>query len=268
MSCPTKPWEQASRNLQSNSTIIQGASNASYYPFGSYTLSTNYSNGLGIRKVELEEVNPHLRGGRVENYLGKTTPVHPTEIRTSISPSSAVEFNTTSALANYATEAAIELQVTLRTLGHESNLDRPAIGSPSDTLDHMATETPAIASPGLNSSAPVLTPMGTVPRPSAQPAPHVPRRNYMPPQTAGYGSYPVGMGSYGGYGGSGGFGGYGGSGGYGGYGGSGGYGGYGGSGGYGSYGGFGGFPGGYGMNRFGQMPSNDPENRYPALADY
>nr|CAD7405286.1 unnamed protein product [Timema cristinae] len=41
--------------------------------------------------VELEEVNPHLRGGRVE--------------KTSISPSSAVELNTTSALANYATEA-------------------------------------------------------------------------------------------------------------------------------------------------------------------
>nr|CAD7608280.1 unnamed protein product [Timema genevievae] len=31
--------------------------------------------------------------------------VHPTEIRTSISPSSAVELNTTGALANYATEA-------------------------------------------------------------------------------------------------------------------------------------------------------------------
>nr|CAD7428739.1 unnamed protein product [Timema monikensis] len=41
---------------------------------------------------------------RVENHLGKNTPVHPTEIRTSISPSSAVELNTTSALANYATE--------------------------------------------------------------------------------------------------------------------------------------------------------------------
>nr|CAD7567932.1 unnamed protein product [Timema californicum] len=59
----------------------------------------------GIGKVELEEVNPHLRGGRVENHLGKTTPVHPTEIRTSISLSSAVELNTTSTLANYATEA-------------------------------------------------------------------------------------------------------------------------------------------------------------------
>nr|CAD7606781.1 unnamed protein product [Timema genevievae] len=35
----------------------------------------------------------------------KQTKVHPTEIRTSISPASAVELNMTSALANYATEA-------------------------------------------------------------------------------------------------------------------------------------------------------------------
>nr|CAD7397415.1 unnamed protein product [Timema cristinae] len=32
---------------------------------------------LEIGKVELEEVNPHLRGGRVENHLGKTTPSSP-----------------------------------------------------------------------------------------------------------------------------------------------------------------------------------------------
>nr|CAD7261042.1 unnamed protein product [Timema shepardi] len=37
----------------------------------------------------------------------KPPPVHPTEIRTSISPSSAVELNTTSALANNATEAGL-----------------------------------------------------------------------------------------------------------------------------------------------------------------
>nr|CAD7416906.1 unnamed protein product [Timema poppensis] len=48
-------------------------STASYYPFGSYALSTNYANGLGIGKVELEEVNPLLRGRRVEKHLGKTT---------------------------------------------------------------------------------------------------------------------------------------------------------------------------------------------------
>nr|CAD7575492.1 unnamed protein product [Timema californicum] len=34
-----------------------------------------------IGKVELEEVNPNLRGGRVENHLGTPPPVHPTEIR-------------------------------------------------------------------------------------------------------------------------------------------------------------------------------------------
>nr|CAD7573990.1 unnamed protein product [Timema californicum] len=47
----------------------------------------------------------------------KPPPVHPTEIRkTSISPSSAVELNTTSALANYATEAdfLVELSELLR----------------------------------------------------------------------------------------------------------------------------------------------------------
>nr|CAD7402842.1 unnamed protein product [Timema poppensis] len=50
---------------------------ASYYPFGFYALSTNYTNGFGIGKVELEEVNPHLCGGRVENHLGKTPPSSP-----------------------------------------------------------------------------------------------------------------------------------------------------------------------------------------------
>nr|CAD7197721.1 unnamed protein product [Timema douglasi] len=47
---------------------------ASYYPSGLYALSTNYANGLGIWKVVLEEVNPHLRGGRMEKHLGKATP--------------------------------------------------------------------------------------------------------------------------------------------------------------------------------------------------
>nr|CAD7257559.1 unnamed protein product [Timema shepardi] len=44
-------------------------STASYYPFGLYALSTNYANGLEIGKVELEEVNPHLCGGTVENHF-------------------------------------------------------------------------------------------------------------------------------------------------------------------------------------------------------
>nr|CAD7402821.1 unnamed protein product [Timema cristinae] len=50
---------------------------ASYYPFELYALSSNYANGLGIGKVELEEVNSHLCGGRVENHLGQTTPSSP-----------------------------------------------------------------------------------------------------------------------------------------------------------------------------------------------
>nr|CAD7261028.1 unnamed protein product [Timema shepardi] len=33
--------------------------------------------GIGNGKVEIEEVNPRLRGGRVENRLGKTTPSSP-----------------------------------------------------------------------------------------------------------------------------------------------------------------------------------------------
>nr|CAD7568393.1 unnamed protein product [Timema californicum] len=70
----------------------------SYYPFGLYALSTNYANGLEIGKDEIEEVSPHLRGG---SY-------YKTEITTSISSSSAVELNTTSALAYYATEAGNE----------------------------------------------------------------------------------------------------------------------------------------------------------------
>nr|CAD7568588.1 unnamed protein product [Timema californicum] len=49
-------------------------------------------------------------GGReFQESAEQPPPVHPTEIRTSISPSSADELNTTSALANYATEAGIPM---------------------------------------------------------------------------------------------------------------------------------------------------------------
>nr|CAD7595083.1 unnamed protein product [Timema genevievae] len=59
-----------------------------------------------------EEVNPHLRGGRVENHLGKTTPSSPDRDSNLDLPSSAVELNTTSALANYATEAVPSVHMT------------------------------------------------------------------------------------------------------------------------------------------------------------
>nr|CAD7575261.1 unnamed protein product [Timema californicum] len=93
---------------------------------------TSYDVVARIGKVELEDVNPHLRGERVENHLGKTNlsspgrdsnldfpvfssraqhdkrekppSVHPTKIQTSISPSQQSSFNTTIVLANYATE--------------------------------------------------------------------------------------------------------------------------------------------------------------------
>ncbi|CAG2062786.1 unnamed protein product, partial [Timema podura] len=63
------------------------------------------------------EVNPNLRGGRVENHFGKKNPVHLTEIRTSISPSSAIDLNTTSALANYATDGGSDT-ITLVAIGN------------------------------------------------------------------------------------------------------------------------------------------------------
>nr|CAD7203081.1 unnamed protein product [Timema douglasi] len=106
-----------------------------FLPAGNYVVSRNISivlenllknyessqlptHGKGIGKVELEEVNPHL---------GTTNPVHPTEIRTSITPASAVELNTTSALANYATEAGqptlVSTNMLIRSMGPISELD-------------------------------------------------------------------------------------------------------------------------------------------------
>nr|CAD7453070.1 unnamed protein product [Timema tahoe] len=58
--------------------------------------------------------------------------VYPTEIRTSISPSSAVELNTTSALANYATEAAENVR--------EINLSITIDQLPTTALSHLTTE--------------------------------------------------------------------------------------------------------------------------------
>nr|CAD7571921.1 unnamed protein product [Timema californicum] len=89
----------------------------------------------------------------------KPPPVHPTEIRTSISPSSAVELNPTSALANYATESG-DMLVTIvlyyRRVGNHlgnTNISRPdrnsnpdlpvisrSVQHKSDALDRSATE--------------------------------------------------------------------------------------------------------------------------------
>nr|CAD7427681.1 unnamed protein product [Timema monikensis] len=52
--------------------------------------------------------------GEWKTIQEKLPPVHPTEIRTFISPSSAIKPNTTSALANYATEVGVTIKVLLR----------------------------------------------------------------------------------------------------------------------------------------------------------
>nr|CAD7430601.1 unnamed protein product [Timema monikensis] len=81
-------------------------------------------------------------GPRTYGLTDTESVVHPTEIRTSISPSSAVELNTTSALANYATEKfdkkcaqhlrkgrvgkPVQEKLTLSTPGQDLNLQPPS----------------------------------------------------------------------------------------------------------------------------------------------
>nr|CAD7256025.1 unnamed protein product [Timema shepardi] len=60
-----------------------------------------------------EQRDLHSRQGEWKTIYKKPPPVHPIEIRTSISPSSAVDLNTTSALANYATEAKVKISGTV-----------------------------------------------------------------------------------------------------------------------------------------------------------
>nr|CAD7257181.1 unnamed protein product [Timema shepardi] len=78
----------------------------------------------GIGKVELEEVKPAFawrESGKL--FKAPPLPVNPTEIRTSISPSSAVDLNKTRALANYATKAERERVILLMDgyAGHIAN---------------------------------------------------------------------------------------------------------------------------------------------------
>nr|CAD7441566.1 unnamed protein product [Timema bartmani] len=58
-----------------------------------------------LGRLNLEEVNPHLRGGRVENHLGKTTPSSPDlDTKLDLSVLGSLALHETSALANYATK--------------------------------------------------------------------------------------------------------------------------------------------------------------------
>nr|CAD7587860.1 unnamed protein product [Timema genevievae] len=72
--------------------------------------------GLGVQALQTYLVLADSRSPQLSTKMvpvplhEKPPPVHPTEIRTSISPSSAVELNTTNALANYAIEAVLILE--------------------------------------------------------------------------------------------------------------------------------------------------------------
>nr|CAD7404421.1 unnamed protein product [Timema cristinae] len=71
--------------------VIAPASRSAYLaPYSAPTVETHP-----------EVTHPNIKWKTIKE---KPPPVHPTEIRTSSSPSSAVELNTTSALANYTTE--------------------------------------------------------------------------------------------------------------------------------------------------------------------
>nr|CAD7571048.1 unnamed protein product [Timema californicum] len=61
-------------SLLKSNHYINNATVDFWYPSFKVWLSKRIT---GIGKVELEEVNPHLCGGRVENHLGKTTPSSP-----------------------------------------------------------------------------------------------------------------------------------------------------------------------------------------------
>nr|CAD7441705.1 unnamed protein product [Timema bartmani] len=76
--------------------------------------------------------------------LEKPPPVHPTEIRTSISPSSAVWLNTTGALANYATEAGSwsvtrNDPVSFRRLTLVHGISKSQYGVPSEKVHGAST---------------------------------------------------------------------------------------------------------------------------------
>nr|CAD7262805.1 unnamed protein product [Timema shepardi] len=139
--------QQEDCRQQREVSLEDGLFTASYYPFGLYALGTSYSNGLGIGKVELEEVNPHLRGGRVENHLGKTTPSSPdrdSNLDLPVLSSRAPYDKHVSQLRHrgglYIIEAE-EWKTTLDAPDLDSNLDLPVIGNlvyyESSTLDQV-----------------------------------------------------------------------------------------------------------------------------------
>nr|CAD7427300.1 unnamed protein product [Timema monikensis] len=105
---------------------------------------TNYANGVEIAKVELEEVSPYLRGGRVENHLGKATPSSPDRDSNLDLPVLGSHFNTTSALANYAIEAEKFVETTTTSSSLASSSPEPTTPRPvkGDELDDEGRDSP------------------------------------------------------------------------------------------------------------------------------
>nr|CAD7585981.1 unnamed protein product [Timema genevievae] len=91
-----------------NISVLKPLSNSNANPIPSTSKSsTNISSEMISSAVKLTPVEPpnFVAPENLDKSCTGKPQVHPTEIRTSISPSSAVELNTTSALSNYATEA-------------------------------------------------------------------------------------------------------------------------------------------------------------------
>nr|CAD7452423.1 unnamed protein product [Timema tahoe] len=96
--CISHPPPNNGQRVEARANAAPSGSDVKYCPARHSTVNTP-----GKRYVKLIVI-PALANYATE--AEKPPPVHPTEIRTSISPSSAVELNTTSALDNYATEVA------------------------------------------------------------------------------------------------------------------------------------------------------------------
>nr|CAD7604726.1 unnamed protein product [Timema genevievae] len=98
-----------------------------------------------IRKQKRMELARHAADkwrGVIEE---KPPPVYPTEIRTSISPSSAVELNTTGALANYATEKRKTLRATIAA---QRRLKANGVNDPMTVSLTVESRSPSRAWPG------------------------------------------------------------------------------------------------------------------------
>nr|CAD7573271.1 unnamed protein product [Timema californicum] len=105
----------------------------------------------GVNSASSGQVAAPIEKTEINGRKQKPPSVHPTEIRTSISPSSAVDLNTTSALANYATEAARGWKVPVSIRG-EGRVPAIRRGGPESLL-RAAAVTPERAGDRIGKSA-------------------------------------------------------------------------------------------------------------------